>query len=334
MIRIAIIGCGYWGPNYIRTFNELPLAKVSLCCDIDGDRVKRIKEIYPFVKASTKYVDVVKNPEIDAVCISTPASTHYDLTKESLLHGKHVLVEKPLALSVKEGDELVKIAEEQDRILMVGHVYLYHPVVQKLKEYIQNDELNDLYYLYSLRTGLGPIRRDANAMWDLAPHDISIYLHLLDQLPKNVSARGASYLQDGVEDVVVLSMEFSRRIMGYVHVSWLDAYKVRKLTIVSKSKMIVFDDTSSGEKMKVFSQGVVPLEPSTYGEFLLQVRTGDIHVPKIDPIEPLRNQCSDFIGCIERNLSPISNGNDGVKVVRVLEAAQKSLRNRGAAIDV
>ena len=251
-----------------------------------------------------------------------------------MLNGKHVLVEKPLALSVSDGEALVKIAKDQKRILMVGHVYLYHPAVQKMKSYIKNKELEDLYYLYSVRTGLGPIRRDTNAMWDLAPHDMSIYLHLLDQMPKNVSARGASYLQNGIEDVVLLSIEFSRKIMGYIHVSWLDAYKVRKLTIVSKGKMIVFDDTNSNEKLKIFDQGVAMREPSTYGEFLLQVRTGDIYIPKIESTEPLRNQCMDFIECIEKNVNPIANGEEGVKTVKVLEAAQRSLEKGGASISV
>jgi len=334
MTKIAIIGCGYWGPNYIRTFNELPSSNVCLCCDIDVDRLNYVKGIYPFIKTTTDYTDILRNSKIDAVCISTPASTHYEMAKESLLYGKHVLIEKPLALSVKDGEDLVEIAKDQKKILMVGHVYIYHPAIQKLKDYIQNGELKDLYYLYSVRTGLGPVRRDVNAMWDLAPHDISIYLHLLDQMPKNVSARGASYLQNGIEDVVLLSMEFRRKIMGYIHVSWLDAYKVRKLTVVSKRKMIVFDDTNSSEKLKIFDQGVFMREPSTYGEFLLQVRTGDIHVPKIESTEPLRNQCMDFIECIEKNVNPIANGEDGLKTVRVLEAAQRSLEKNGASTNV
>jgi len=334
MIKIAVIGCGYWGPNYVRTFNELSSSSICLCCDVDVDRLNYIKGIYPFIKVTTNYSDILKDPKIDAVCISTPASTHYEIVKESLLNGKHVLVEKPLALSVSDGEALVKIAKDQKRILMVGHVYLYHPAVQKMKSYIKNKELEDLYYLYSVRTGLGPIRRDTNAMWDLAPHDMSIYLHLLDQMPKNVSARGASYLQNGIEDVVLLSIEFSRKIMGYIHVSWLDAYKVRKLTIVSKGKMIVFDDTNSNEKLKIFDQGVATREPSTYGEFLLQVRTGDIYIPKIESTEPLRNQCMDFIECIEKNVNPIANGEEGVKTVKVLEAAQRSLEKGGASISV
>jgi predicted dehydrogenase len=334
MIRIAVIGCGYWGPNYVRTFNELPLSSVRLCCDIDVIRLNYIKRIYPFVKTTTNYVDILKNPKIDAVCISTPASTHYKMAKESLLYGKHVLVEKPLTLSVKDGEDLVKIAKDQKRVLMVGHVYLYHPTVQKMKDYIQNEEFKDLYYLYSVRTGLGPIRRDVNAMWDLAPHDVSIYLHLLDQMPKNVSARGASYLQNGIEDVVLLYMEFPGKVMGYIHVSWLDAYKVRKMTIVCKGKMLVFDDTNSSEKLKIFDQGVATGEPSTYGEFLLQVRTGDIYIPKIESTEPLRNQCMDFIECIEKNVNPKANGEEGLKIVKVLEAAQRSLEKGGASINV
>jgi predicted dehydrogenase len=334
MVKVAVVGCGYWGPNYVRTFNELPSSSVSLLCDINTERLKQIKRIYPFIKITTNLPEILENSKIDAVCVSTPASTHYKIVKESLLHGKHVLVEKPLTLNVKEGEDLVKIAQDQKRILMVGHVYLYHPAVQKVKSFIQNGELNNLYYLHSIRTGLGPIRRDTNAMWDLAPHDISIYMYLLDQMPKNISARGASYLQDGIEDVVSLSMEFQRQIMGYIHVSWLDAYKIRKLTIVSKNKMVEFDDTNSNEKLKIFNQGVSPQEPSTYGEFLLQVRTGDIYIPKIEPLEPLRNQCLDFIKCVENNIDPLATGIEGVKVVKVLNAAKASLNGNSSLVEI
>jgi len=334
MIKIAVIGCGYWGPNYVRTFNELPLSSVCLCCDIDANRLNYIKRIYPFVKTTTNYVDILENPKIDAVCISTPASTHYEMAKESLLYGKHVLVEKPLTLSVKDGEDLVKITKDQKKVLMVGHVYLYHPAVRWIKNYIQGNKFENLYYLYSIRTGLGPVRTDVNAMWDLAPHDISIYLHLLEEMPTKVNARGASYLQNGIEDVVSLSMEFSKRIMGYIHVSWLDPYKVRKLTVVSEGKMLVFDDTNPLEALKIHDKGISVGEPATYGEFLIQARAGDILIPKIDSSEPLKNQCLDFLKCIEKNTNPLANGKEGLKVVRILEAAQESLKRRGALINV
>jgi len=334
MVTIAVIGCGYWGPNYVRTFNELPSSNVCSCCDLDVTRLNYVKGIYPFIKTTTNHLRILDNPRIDAVCVSTPASTHYGIVKESLLHGKHVLVEKPLTLNVKEGEDLMKTAQDQNRILMIGHVYLYHPAVQKVKNIIQNNELGELHYLHSVRTGLGPIRRDVNAMWDLAPHDISIYLHLLGQIPKNVSARGASYLQNNVEDVVSLSMEFPRKIMGFIHVSWLDARKTREMTIVGKTKMVVFNDTNSNEKLKIYHQGVATREPSTYGEFLLQVRTGDIFAPKIESTEPLRKQCMDFVECIEKGSEPLSNGKEGLKVLKVLEAAQLSLKNDGSLVEI
>lgn len=333
MVNIAVIGCGYWGPNYVRTFSELPSSKVSVCCDLDSNRLDYIKGMYPLVKTTTNYHDLLQDPEIDAVSVSTPASTHYEIAKESLLLGKHVLVEKPLTLSVKEGKELLSIAQKQMKVLMVGNVYLYHPAVQKVKSYLSSENI-ELYYLYSIRTGLGPIRRDTNALWDLAPHDISIFLYLLGQMPQNASVRGASYLQNGIEDVAVMALEFPRNIMGYIHVSWLDPYKVRKLTIVSNSKMLVFDEGNSIEPLKIFDRGVSKLEASSYGEFLLEVRGGDIYAPKIESAEPLRRMCADFVECIDKGANPISNGEVGLKTVRILEAAQRSLKNKGAPVNV
>lgn len=334
MIRVAVIGCGYWGPHYLRVFNELEGARTSLCCDLDAERLVQIKARYPSVGTTTNHREILLDQEIDAVCISTSASSHYELAKECLTHGKHVLVEKPMALSVKDAEELVSTARKEGLILMVGHIYLYHPAVQRIKRYLTEAQLEDLYYLYSVRTGLGPIRADTNALWDLAPHDISMFLYLLDRMPINVSARGASYLQHGIEDVVSLSMEFPGKAMGYAHVSWLDPYKLRRLTIVSKDKMILFDDASSDEKLKILDQGFLKRDASTYGEFLLEARRGDIHVPRIEPSEPLRSQCMNFIECIRTGGRPLADGEQGLKIVRVLEAAQRSLDNLGVSTDI
>ena len=334
MINIAVIGCGYWGPNYIRIFSGLPSATVSHCCDIDTAKLSSIKSIYPTVATTTRYQDILENAKIDAVCISTPASTHYTIGREALLNGKHVLIEKPLALSSEDAQALVRLARKEDRILMVGHVYLYHPAVQKIKSYFSEGQFDDLYYLYSARTGLGPVRRDTNAMWDLAPHDLSIYLYLLGEMPKNVSANGACHLQDGIEDMVLLAIEFPRKVMGYIHASWLDPYKSRRLTIVGKSKMLLFEDTNPTEKIKIFDQKEVEQEARTYGEFLLQERSGDIHIPKIESAEPLRNECMQFIQCIEENADPITNGEEGLQIVKILEAAEKSLKSSGVPVAV
>lgn len=283
---------------------------------------------------TTKYQDIFDNRKIDAVCISTPASTHYEIGRKALLSGKHVLIEKPLALSSEHAKALVGLARKEERILMVGHVYLYHPAVQKIKSYFDDGEFDDLYYLYSARTGLGPVRRDTNAMWDLAPHDLSIYTYLLGETPKSVSANGACHLQNGIEDVVMLVLEFPRKVMGYVHASWLDPYKSRRLTIVGKSKMLLFEDTNPTEKIKIFDRQEVEQEAHSYGEFLLQDRSGDIHIPKIESTEPLRNECVQFIQCINTNTDAISNGEEGLQIVKILEAADRSLKNRGVPVAI
>lgn len=335
MIKIGVIGCGYWGPNYIRVFSELSASYVSVFCDINANKLEHIKRIYPSIKQTKKYMDVLRDPKIDAVCISTPASTHYEIARDSLLHGKHVLVEKPFVLDIKEGKDLVKIAKNEKRILMVGHVYLYHPVIQKIREYICNNELGSLYCLHSTRTGLGPIRRDVNAMWDLAPHDISIFLYLLDNMPLNVSARGASYLQEGIEDVVFTTLEFPEKILCNVHTSWLDPYKIRNLTLVGSRKMLVFNETDPYEKVKILNKGASVKEShESFGDFLFQVRTGDIYIPRIEFSEPLKNQCQHFLECIYKDKQPLTDGKEGLRVIKVLEAAHLSLRNNGASVEV
>jgi predicted dehydrogenase len=239
-----------------------------------------------------------------------------------------------MALKVKDAEELVSIARAESLILMVGHIYLYHPVVEQIKKYLAEFRPEDIYYLHSVRTGLGPIRADTNALWDLAPHDISMFLHLLDRMPMNVSARGASFLQKGIEDVVSLSMEFPGKSMGYIHVSWLDPYKLRRLTIVGKDRMILFDDTSSDEKLRILNQGFLKKNTSTYGEFILEARRGDIHVPRIEPGEPLRTQCANFIECIRTGARPLADGEQGLKTVRILEAAQRSLNSMGSSMNI
>jgi len=335
MLDVGVIGCGYWGPNYIRLFNESSSSRVTAACDIDPKRLERIKRIYPFIRTCENRLEILNDDQIEAVCIATPASSHYQIAKECLLHDKHVLVEKPLALRASEVEDLAAVAERREKVLMVGHVYLYHPVVRKMKEYVDSGLLGQVYYLYSTRTGLGPIRNDVNAMWDLAPHDISMCIHLLGQIPTSVSAKGGSYLQKGIEDVVFLTLEFPDGILAYIHAGWLDPYKVRRMTIAGKEKMLVFDDTDPIEKLRTLDRGALVSEsPSSYGDFLLQVRTGDIHIPRVESTEPLKIQCSHFLECIERNQTPLTGAKEAHRVIRVLQAASRSLELRGSPVDI
>ena len=328
IINIGIIGVGYWGPNYVRIFNELEQSKISCCCDVDGAKPDQIKRTNPFIETTKDYKDLLLASDVDAIVVSTPASTHYKIVKDCLVAGKDVLVEKPIALNSKDAEELVNTAKKEKRILMVGHTFVYNSVVQKLKDYIYNGDLGDIYYLHFSRTGLGPIRKDVNAMWDLAPHDISMLLYLLEDMPTEVSAKGQSYLQEGVEDVVFMTLRFPENILASIHVSWLDPYKIRRVTVVGSKRMAVFDDVNKLETLKIFDKGIDRYGEKSYadyGEFQLEIRDGDVHIPKIVMGEPLKNQCKHFIECVRERKEPLTNGEEGLKVVRILEAAQESL---------
>ena len=335
MIRLGVIGCGQWGLNYVRVFSELPSSRVTYCNDLNGDRLNHVKRAYKSIKITTDYWELLDGNRVDGVVVATPASTHYKIVKDCLSSGKDVLVEKPLTLSSAEGEELVSLAERSKRILMVGHIFEYNTAIKKLREYLNAGEMGDVYYLYSSRTGLGPIRDDVNAMWDLAPHDISILLYLLQEMPENVSARGQAYLQPGKEDVVFLTLGFPKRTIANVHVSWLDPHKIRKLTVIGSRKMAVFDDAEAMEKLKIFDSAVSSFFPVTsYGEFQLQLRKGDVFVPKLEEVEPLRNEANHFLECVKSRKKPMTPGEEGVRVVRILEAAQKSLGTNGSITEV
>ncbi|TET79094.1 Gfo/Idh/MocA family oxidoreductase [candidate division TA06 bacterium] len=328
MIKLAIVGAGYWGPNLIRNFMSIDECEVKLICDSDPEQLTKVGEGKAEVELTTDSSKVV-NSDADAVVVATSAETHYALVKEILGAGKDVFVEKPLTLSVSEGEELVELADSRDRILMVGHILLYHPAVKMLKSYITDGTLGKVYYLYSARLNLGRVRRDENALWAFAPHDVSIILHLLESMPDSVQASGECYLRDGIFDVVFMSMHFADKSMAQVHVSWLDPHKTRKITVVGSKKMAVFDDVQSMEKIRIYDKGFdyTPAYAS-YPESLT-LRIGDIHIPKIDGREPLGLECEHFLECIKTRKKPVSDGENGLRVLRVLEAAQKSLDQKG-----
>ena len=334
MIKIGLIGCGAWGKNLLRNFSNLPGCVLLSCCDENPKQIEKIRPNYPRVKFTQNHKEIIENPNLDALVISTPPASHFELCRKAILADKDVFVEKPLVLKVKEGEELVRLAEERKKILMVGHIMEYHAATLKLKEYIDKGELGKVYYLYSTRVNLGKVRDIENALWSFAPHDISMILFLLGKDPISVTATGECYLQKGIEDVAFMTMHFPDGVMAHIHVSWLDPHKDRRLTVVGEKKMAVFDDTRSAEKIWIYDKGVeTKLDYSTYGEYL-SLRFGDILIPKIESTEPLRMECQHFIECVQNRKTPRSDGRDGLRVSKVLDAAQRSLKMGGTPVKI
>jgi len=341
MINVGVIGCGYWGPNLIRNLSKLDDVKLRVLCDAEANRLRQVAHSYQVDYTTQDAERVISDSAVDAVVLATPAATHYNLASQALRSGKSVLVEKPLALKVSEAEELVALADERGLVLMVGHVFLYNAAVKCLKEYIQSGELGNLYYLYFQRLNLGRLRQDVNAMWNFAPHDVSIALHLLDEMPTAVSANGLCYVQPTVEDVVFMQMKFPSGVSAHVHISWLDPLKVRQMTVVGDKKMAVYDDVSIDAKVCLYDRGVVkvptadsPRDFESFGAFQLLTRKGDAHIPALQFTEPLYNECKHFIECVRENDRPLTDGLSGLEVVKVLAAADESLQNNGHWVTV
>jgi predicted dehydrogenase len=331
MVSIAVVGAGAWGKNHIRVFSELPNVRLKYVCDQDSSKLLPLQKSYPQAKMVENLDAIIKDPEVRGVVITSSAISHFPLAKELLGQDKDVLVEKPMALTTEDAEEMLKIAEKRKRILMVGHLLIYHPVVARLKEMIASGELGKIYYIYTQRVNLGIIRQDENALLSFAPHDLSIILHLLEESPVSVTAHGESYVQKAIEDVVFISLRFADGKMANIHLSWLDPHKLRKVTIVGSEKMVVFDDMEASEKLKIYDKGVKHISYDTYGEYL-SLRFGDITIPSIKMVEPLRAEAEHFIQSIESRKEPKTGGRDGLKVVKLLMAAQESLKQKGVPI--
>ena len=337
MVTVAVVGAGNWGKNHIRTFANLSSARLKYVYDMNGQRLAAAAKAFPSVTIIENYESVLSDAEIEGVIIASSASSHYELGKKALLAGKDVLIEKPLTLSSGDALDLVQTARKLERVLMVGHLLLYHPAVRKLKELIESGELGEIYYIYSQRLNLGTIRRDENVLWSLAPHDISVICYLLNEFPREVSVHKGRFIQKGVEDVAFMQMLFSRGRIANIHVSWLDPHKVRKITVVGSKKMVVFDDMESTEKIKIYDIGVKEIDYQNYGEWT-GLRFGDIGIPRLSGGEPLRIEAEHFIECIESRRTPLSDGVGGMNVVKILEAAESggviSKDGIGAAAEV
>lgn len=336
MIRIAQLGCGYWGPNLLRNFAAQPGCQVRWVVEESPERRTYVERQFPGIETTSQWERAVVDPEVDAVVIATPAATHAALTRAALESGKHVFVEKPLAMSTREAEALGRLATSAGRALMVGHTFLYNPAVLYLKRLMDEGQFGAVFYLYSSRLNLGKVRSDVNAWWNLAPHDVSILLHLMDgELPVTVSATGMDYIQPGVEDVVFASLTWANRVTAQIHVSWLDPGKVRRLTLVGSRKMAVYDDVSD-DKICLLDRGVdrIPklgegMDYDAPDGYQIRHRTGDIHLPHIDFQEPLKLEAAHFLECIRTGETPRTGPDHARDVVAVLEAGQRSLRESG-----
>jgi predicted dehydrogenase len=333
-IKVGVAGCGYWGPNLIRNFRALPDCKLKMMCDLSTARLKHLKSIYPEVQAGTDYQLMLEGNNVDAVVIATNVKSHFPMAKAALLAGKHTFVEKPLASSVAQCEELVEIAQKNGLVLMTGHTFLYSPVIRKIKEIVEKGDIGEIRYISARRLNLGLFQKDINVAWDLAPHDLSIILSIMGELPEAVNCRGSAHITPGIEDVTTMCLTFSRQRSATVQSSWLDPRKVREMTIVGSKRMIVYDDLAPLEKIRVFDTRVErPPHYDTFGEFQYAYHYGDMYAPYIKQEEPLKTECQHFLDCINTGATPTSCGTRGTELVRILEASSESLKLGGAPVD-
>jgi predicted dehydrogenase len=331
---VAVVGLGYWGPNWVRNFQQGQFARRIVACDLDETRRKHVSQLYSDLETTSRFEDVLSDPDIEGIVVATPVSTHYKMARRALEANKSVLVEKPLSTSSQEAQELLDLARERKKILMVGHTFEYSAPVLKMREIIASGELGDVFYVSSVRANLGLFQRDVNVTWDLATHDISIILNLMGgRMPEAVSCQGESHYGNGIEDVAMLTLRFERNIIAFVHVSWLDPDKIRRTTVVGSRKMLVYDDLATQEKIRIYDKGVTAQKYyDTFGDFQFSYRYGDIQIPRIEEREPLRCECEHFVKCIRTGATPTTDGANGLRVVSVLEAANYSLRRGGLMV--
>jgi predicted dehydrogenase len=334
-VNIGVVGCGYWGPNLVRNFRSLPECRLRTMCDISEDRLQHLRSLYPEVQGHTSYDHLLNGDNLDAIAVATAPRLHYPMAKASLQAGKHTLVEKPLACSSAECEELIAIAQKQGLVLMVGHTFLYSAAVRKIKEIVDSGEIGDIRYISARRLNLGLFQKDINVTWDLAPHDISIILHIMQEKPQSINCRGTAHITPGIEDVTSMSLHFAKERSAIIHSSWLDPRKVRDMTIVGSKQMIVYDDVAPQEKIKIYDCRVErPPHYDTFAEFHYAYHYGNMCSPYIKQDEPLKTECQHFLDCISQGTTPLTAGTAGLEVVRILEASSESLKKNGAPIDL
>lgn len=332
MIRIAVVGYGYWGPNLVRNLEDAEGASVVSCCDTNPERLKKAGAKYAIPDLTGSFEDVVKNPSIDAVVISTPVATHYEFARRALENGKHVLLEKPATTSAAEAEKLVDLAQKNNLTLMVDHTFIYTGAVRKMKELVERGELGELYYFDSVRINLGLVQREVNVLWDLAPHDIAILEHLVKEKPMSVCANGACHIGNGLENVAYLTVYFKGGLIAHFHNNWLSPVKIRTMLVGGSKKTIHYDDMESSEKIKVYDRGVDVASEEGVRELRVSYRLGDMWAPKLDTAEALSRMAAEFVACVETGRTPLTDGQSGLNVVRILEAAEMSIKHRGKEI--
>jgi len=334
-VSVGVVGLGYWGPNLARNFHQLPDCDLRALCDLDSNRLKNLTHLYPAATSHTSYTEMLANEELDAIAIATPVPHHFRIAKAALLAGKHVLIEKPLAASAEEGEQLIELAKRNGLNLMVGHTFLYSAPIEMIKQLIDSGDIGKIRYINSQRLNLGLFQKNINVVWDLAPHDISIILHLLGQSPDFVNCQGNAHITPGIEDVSNLSLSFKSGQFATIQSSWLEPRKVRQMTIVGTQKMIVYDDIETIEKIRIYDTRINrPQRYDNFGEFHYSYHYGDCFVPYIEQSEPLRKMCQHFVDGIKTGNQPLTSGESGLEVLKVLEASSNSLKSNGAAMIV
>lgn len=334
-IRVGVIGCGYWGPNLVRNLGQTPDCQVAVLCDVSEQRLRHMKNLYPGVGATTRIEDVLDDPTVDAVIIATPVRFHYPMAKAAMNAGKHVFIEKPMACTVAECEELIALSESKGLVLMVGHTFMFSPAVNRMKEIVDSGDIGKIRYIASQRLNLGLFQKDINVAWDLAPHDLSIILHLLDETPQSVACQGSCHVARNIEDVTTMYLTFKHDCCAMVQTSWLDPKKVRQMTVVGSRRMIVYDDTEPLEKIRIYDARVeVPPHYDSFAEFTYSYHHGDVYVPFIKQDEPLKMEMRHYIECIREGIQPITGGPEGMEVVRILEGSNHSLKQKGASVSL
>jgi predicted dehydrogenase len=334
-VKVGVVGCGYWGPNLVRNLKQTPDCNLKIICDLSESRLRHMRRLYPDLATTNRFEELLNDPEIEAIVVATPVRFHFEMAKACLYAGKHVFIEKPMCRTAAEGEELVALAQSQGLVLMVGHTFLFSPAVRRMKEIIDAGDIGEIQYISARRLNLGLFQKDINVAWDLAPHDISIILHLLGDQPKSISCQGSSHVTRGIEDVTMMYLTFEKSRCAFIHNSWLDPKKVRQMTVVGSQRMIVYDDTEPLEKLKIYDARVeVPPHYDTFAEFTYSYHYGDAYIPYIKQDEPLKLECQHFLDCIREKCTPITDGRLGLEVVRILEASGHSLRQQGASVQL
>lgn len=337
MVRVAVIGCGYWGPNLVRNLFKVKDCEMVAVSDLRKERLEYIRSLYPGLKVTTDAAEILKDPTVDAVVIITPVSTHFPIAREALLAGKHVLVTKPMTRTVAEAEELIELAERNNCVLMVDHTFIYSGPVRKIRQLIDAKNLGRIYYIDSARVNLGLFQQDVNVLWDLAPHDFSILSYLIDEAPVSVSTIGARPFNNGhydLESIAYVTVRFADETLAHIHVSWLSPVKIRRTIIGASHQMVVYDHLDPDNQIKVYDKKVEFLTAEEKYRLLVQYRTGDMYAPKVDQIEALEAECVHFVECIKNGYRPITDGIAGLQVVQLLEAAQRSMERQGEVVSL